>query len=166
MRTIRRATDGDIQAICELYAAARAFMRESGNRSQWVGGYPDRSDVERDLAAEALFVCVDENDVPQAAFFFTQGPDPTYATIAGEWADEGPYHVVHRIAARRGSGAGRECLAWACGQARSVRIDTHEDNRPMRHVLGLLGFVECGTIWLEDGSPRVAYQHVGVTASD
>ena len=160
MRTIRRATRRDTEALCALYEDARAFMRESGNPNQWTAGYPGVADIEDDLSAASLYVCVDEDDVPQAVFFFQEGPDVTYGRIEGAWADDGTYHVVHRIAAKRGTGAGKACLRWACEHARSVRIDTHEDNRPMRHVLRQLGFKECGTIWLKDGRPRIAYQFV------
>lgn len=159
-RSIRKATAHDVEAILSLYADARAFMRSVGNAGQWGDSYPGIDDVERDLAADALYACVDERNEVLAAFFFQEGPDPTYAVIEGAWTDEGPYHVMHRVAARAGSGAGRFAIAWATGQVRSVRIDTHEDNAPMRHVLSSLGFIECGTIHLADGSPRIAYQHI------
>lgn len=159
-RSIRKATARDTEAMLSLYANARAFMRSQGNASQWGDSYPGIDDIERDLAADALFACVDECDEVLAAFFFREGPDPTYAEIDGAWTDDGPYHVMHRVAARAGSGAGRFSIKWASRQVRSVRIDTHEDNRPMRHVLASLGFTECGTIHLADGSPRIAYQHV------
>ena len=116
------------------------------------------ADVERDLAQGSLFVCANNQQV-LAAFFCTSGPDPTYEHIDGAWLNDEPYVVVHRIAAREGSGAGRRCIAWACGQSNNVRIDTHEDNAPMRHVLTSLGFVECGVIICDNGTPRVAYQH-------
>jgi hypothetical protein len=159
-RHIRKATTRDVEAILSLYADARAFMRSQGNAGQWGDSYPGAGDVERDLAADALYACVDEEDEVLAAFFFLEGPDPTYAEIEGAWADDGPYHVMHRVAARAGSGAGRFSIAWATRQVRSVRIDTHEDNAPMRHVLSGLGFTACGTIHLADGSPRIAYQHI------
>ena len=100
-----------------------------------------------------------EDDEPQAVFFFQEGPDATYGRIEGAWTDEGTYHVVHRIAGREGAGAGRHCLEWAISQAQSLRIGTHEDNAPMRHVLAHLGFAHCGTIICDKGTPRVAYQH-------
>lgn len=40
----------------------------------------------------------------------------------------------------------------------NLKIDTHEDNKIMQHLLEKYGFLKCGTIWLEDGSPRIAYQ--------
>ena len=40
----------------------------------------------------------------------------------------------------------------------SIRIDTHEDNKPMRRFLEKCGFKFCGIIYLEDGSKRLAYE--------
>ena len=163
---IRKACERDIPQILSLYAAAREFMHQSGNPTQWPGNYPALEDVIDDMARNALFVYAQGSDV-LAVFFFACGRDRTYDHIDGAWLNDEPYAVVHRVASRRGSGAGRRCLAWACDQVSNLRIDTHENNAPMRHVLLGLGFVECGTIICEDGTPRIAYQHVadGPTSS-
>lgn len=163
MRLIRLATNADVPQILGLYESARAFMHRTGNPTQWPEGYPGPEDVLYDLKRSALHVCT-EGDEVIAVFFCAPGPDATYAHIDGSWLNDEPYSVVHRIAAREGSGAGRACIAWACEQSQNVRIDTHERNLPMRHVLKSLGFVECGTIICEDGTPRMTYHRS--TASD
>ena len=43
---------------------------------------------------------------------------------------------------------------------KNLRIDTHEDNIPMRSFLLKHGFVECGIIYLENGEERIAYHKV------
>ena len=45
-------------------------------------------------------------------------------------------------------------------RAKNLRIDTHADNAPMQHVLEKAGFARCGTIYCQDGSPRVAFHLV------
>lgn len=156
---IRLATQADVPQILRLYDAAHDFMRRTGNPTQWPDGYPGEEDVADDMARDALYVCVDDADESEvlAVFLFAPGPDPTYASIDGAWLNDEPYYVVHRIAAREGSGAGRASLAWACEHARNLRIDTHESNAPMRRALEGLGFVECGIIICDNGTPRVAY---------
>ena len=47
-------------------------------------------------------------------------------------------------------------------KVRSIRVDTHNDNILMRKVLDRLGFSLCGTIYLENGDPRIAYERVSV----
>ena len=41
-------------------------------------------------------------------------------------------------------------------------LDTHEANGPMRHKLEKNGFTYCGIIYVEDGTPRRAYQKVKI----
>ena len=43
---------------------------------------------------------------------------------------------------------------------RNLRIDTHNDNLTMQHIVAKAGFSYCGIIRLEDGDPRLAYQLV------
>ena len=72
-----------------------------------------------------------------------------------------PYGVVHRIAARAGSGAGKFAIDWAFHQCGHLRIDTHGDNLVMQKVLEGLGFTRCGIIYIEeDNDPRIAFEKV------
>lgn len=166
--TIRRATTEDLPAAHELYAAAREFMIEAGNPTQWAGGYPQDEMLRDDIAQGALWVALDKEG-PAAVFYFdTMDDDETYRKIDGAWLNNETYGVVHRIATRRGThGVGTACIEWAAQQANArgakggIRIDTHEDNTPMRNLLAKLGFTQTGTIWTYDGSPRIAFQRLG-----
>ena len=157
---IRKTTMDDIDAVCEIYAGARAFMREYGNTEQWKDGHPSLEIIEGDIRDGLSYVCVDGDDIA-AVFFYSADRDPTYAKIDGRWLNDEPYGVVHRIArSRRVKGAGGFCLEWCLGQCRNLRLDTHRDNAPMRRLLEKLGFTYCGIIWLENGDERMAYQKV------
>ena len=111
MGQIRRATTDDLEAVCSVYAAARAFMHANGNPTQWPGDYPGRVDAEKDLAADALWV-LDEGAGPVAIMSVLPGPEPTYARIEGKpWLNDEPYWVMHRLAvAASGHGAGTRML--------------------------------------------------------
>ena len=76
--------------------------------------------------------------------------------------DDSPYGVVHRITTdRKARGTATFCLNWAVRQAGGhLRIDTHEDNRPMRKLLEKLGFSRRGTVVVEDGTERIAFEKV------
>ena len=160
-RDIRRATEKDLDAVAAIYDAARAFMHAHGNPTQWPGDYPDLRDAEKDLEADALWV-LDEGAGPIAVMSVLPGPDPTYAVIEGDsWLNDDPYWVMHRLAvAQSGRGAGSRMLEWLCAEHSNVRADTHADNAPMRRTLEKCGFVRRGTIWVEDGTPRIAYHCV------
>ncbi|MBE6046792.1 MAG: N-acetyltransferase, partial [Clostridiales bacterium] len=51
------------------------------------------------------------------------------------------------------------CAANYCKSiSPNVRIDTHENNTTMQRQIEKAGFERCGIIYVEDGSPRIAYQ--------
>ncbi|MGM9537012.1 MAG: GNAT family N-acetyltransferase [Candidatus Onthomonas sp.] len=156
---IRHARPEDLPALLDCYAQARAFMAESGNPNQWKDSSPARSLIEGDIAGGTGYVA-EENGVLLAAFALLPGPDPTYAVIEeGAWSHEGSYGVIHRMACvRRGRGVGTACIRWCQSRYDCLRVDTHQDNRPMQGLLAKNGFVPCGVICLANGEPRIGYQ--------
>lgn len=161
--TIRKTTSADLDAVMEIYAYARAYMHESGNPNQWHGSHPPQVLIESDIKAGLSYVCEAENKVV-AVFYFNVEQEPTYSKIDGKWLNSEPYGVVHRIA--RGpdaKGAGAACLKWCQAQHPNIRIDTHRDNTAMLKLLGKLGYVYCGIIWLVNGDERLAFQWDAIT---
>ena len=68
--------------------------------------------------------------------------------------------IKHRVAGDGAAGGVfARCLAFCLGLCGNIRIDTHRDNRTMRHLIEKSGFARCGLIHVEDGSPRIAYQY-------
>ena len=156
--TIRKTTADDLETVCRIYADARAFMRESGNPNQWKDTNPTREMVERDIEAQKSYVCVRDGEIA-AVFYFCVEQDPTYSVISGQWLNDEPYGVIHRLArARDARGAGAFCIEWCFAQCGNVRADTHNDNAPMRNLFDKLGFTYCGIIWLANGEERLAFQ--------
>ena len=157
---IRKAKMEEMDQILDLYQAGRDFMRKTGNLTQWVNGYPSRELLQEDIEKGNLYVAEEGNGL-EAVFAFIPGKDPTYAKIEGAWLDDIPYWTIHRIVtSMRVRGLSGQIFAWCAERSGgSLRADTHEDNAPMRHVLEKFGFVYCGVIHLEDGSPRRAYQY-------
>lgn len=155
---IRLASCADLPRIEEIYAIGRAYMRQTGNMTQWIGGYPQRHLLEEDIAKKQLFVMENECGI-HGVFAFILGNDPTYGYIEGKWPNEKPYGTIHRIASD-GTVKGTVALArqYALGFIDELRIDTHHDNRTMQHVVEKNGFRYCGVIYLENGDPRMAYQ--------
>lgn len=156
---IRKAVLSDLPRLLEIYAQARAYMKASGNPNQWGDRNPPREVLERDIALEQLYVIQGEDGI-HGAFALIHGADPTYAIIDGGWLDDGPYGTIHRLAGDGTGGVFAAAVGYAKTQSASLRIDTHADNATMHHLLQKHGFVRCGTIWLENGDPRVAYQSV------
>lgn len=157
---IRKAAVRDLDTIMAVYDSARRFMRENGNLTQWVNGYPSRELVTEDIAAGRSYLCLDEEGEILAAFCFIVGDDPTYHVIReGRWKNDAPYGVIHRLGVcRHRTGAASFCINWCWEQHHNLRIDTHSDNLPMQRCVLRSGFTYCGIITLADGTDRMAYQ--------
>ena len=157
---IRKAVFEDLSALAGIYDYARAFMASTGNPDQWVNGYPSLDDLNHDIEEESLYVCEGKDRKIIAAFCFLPGPDPTYSLIKdGEWLNDLPYHVIHRLASDGSQkGIAQACLDWCFEQDSYIRVDTHKNNLIMQHILESYGFQRCGIIYAHDGTPRLAYQ--------
>ncbi len=158
---IRKAADADYCRIMEIYGIARAFMRENGNMTQWVNGYPYPEIVSKDIDDGNLYVVCSHGNAA-AVFGIFEGDDPTYAEIYdGRWASDSPYAAIHRVASD-GSlrGIMRLITEFAGRKYNHLRIDTHKDNIPMQKALASCGFVYRGIIYLADGAPRMAYDRL------
>ena len=156
---IRKTRLEDIPAADLIYKNAKDFMRERGNPTQWSGDYPNGNVARDDIDKEIGYVCEDEGEVV-AVFAFCIGDDPTYREIYdGRWLDDEPYAYIHRIAVKyHGRGIVDFCFSECFKLYPNLKIDTHEDNLPMQRVLVRNGFSHCGTIYVADGTPRMAFQ--------
>lgn len=158
---IRPAVPDDFEKILEIYAYAREQMRAAGNASQWGDDKPSPETVREDIEKNQAYVILHRGEIC-GVFAFIIGEDPTYRVIeAGAWPNEEPYGTLHRIA---GNGQVKGILAAAlsfCGdKINNIRIDTHDDNKIMLHLLEKYEFLRCGYIYVEDGSRRIAFQSI------
>jgi len=159
---IRKTTINDLDEVYDIYVFAREFMKQNGNPDQWGDMHPPRSLIEQDINEGKSYVCVDDNSQIVAVFYVCVEVDSTYAKIDGQWLNDEPYGVIHRIARgdNTAKGAGAFCINWCLEQYNNIRIDTHKDNVPMIKLLEKLDFTYCGIIWLPNGDERMAYQKI------
>ena len=155
---IRPAEFADLTRILEIYADAREFMRRTGNPNQWWDYHPAESILQDDIPKRQLYVCEQDGHIG-AVFAYIQGTDPTYLEIDGTgWLNYAPYGTIHRIAVSdRGHGLIAHIFDWALAQCPNLRIDTHQDNAPMRRALEKYGFTYCGIIHIFNGDERLAF---------
>ena len=154
---IRNATTNDLPEILALYAAARKFMRKTGNPNQWTVPFSEEL-LTADIQNERLFV-VERCEKVCGVFYFYIGEDPTYGYIDGNWIDPSPYGTIHRITgAEEEKGIFKEAFEFCKSKISHLRIDTHHDNMVMHNAVAKLGFVRSGIIHLANGSPRIAYE--------
>lgn len=163
---MEKAAFVDADTIAEIYAQARRSLAALGI-DQWQNGYPSAEVTSEDIEKGRLYVCRENGEILGVLALIADG-EPTYDKIYdGEWLTDGKYLAVHRIAVntafrRRGTASFMLSYAKAAAKAlgmRSVRIDTHEGNAPMRQTLCKNGFTYCGIIYLTDGDRRAAYEY-------
>ena len=158
--TIRKATSADLKDIMRLVKLARQIMCDNGNTTQWTNGYPSEETIKADIDSGTCYLVVNGNDAV-GSFVLKPGPDPTYNVIYdGQWKDEcRPYHVIHRItSAPSAHGIFSAIIGYCQKECDNIRIDTHEKNTIMRHLIMKYGFDYCGIIICSDGTDQLAYQ--------
>ncbi len=156
---IRKALPKDHSQIMNIYNIAKTFMRANGNHTQWQNGYPYPEIVAEDIENGELYVLENGDGAVHAVFGIFEGDDPTYANIEGSWTDSSPYAAIHRVASDGTSkGIFRQVFEFAAQKYSHLRIDTHEDNAPMQRAIISCGFEYRGIIYVEDGTPRRAYE--------
>jgi len=157
---IRRAETEEIDVIMRVFDAAKQFMRKTGNEKQWVDGYPSKEFILNNIRDHGLYVCLSDDGQIVGVFYFKIEADPTYAQIYdGEWLNDKPYGVVHRIASNgMQKRIGDACLQWCFEQCGNIRVDTHRDNTVMQNVLLRNDYRRCGIICVANGTERIAYQ--------
>ena len=156
---IRSASSEDLPRLMEIFDAARAYQISHGNATQWPEGYPSQQTVTQDILEEFCYV-LEEDERVVATFALIPGKEPTYQFIEnGRWISETPYCTIHRVASDgTGRGIGQMIMEWCLQRCQHIRIDTHRDNLVMRHLIEKNGFTYCGVIYVEDGTPRMAYE--------
>ena len=156
-KMIRKAELNEMPSILPLYEKARVYMRENGNPTQWKEGYPSETQLKQDIEEGNYYVIVDEGRI-LGGFSFIIGIEPTYREIDGAWLNHNPYGTIHRlVSGGLVKGIADMCIAFCAGLIDELRIDTHEDNHPMRKAIERNGFTYCGIIKVADGSPRLGF---------
>lgn len=155
---IRKSAITDIPLMHEVFAHARMFMAQTGNPNQWAETYPSEEQLHNDIDSGDSYVCIAHGTII-ATFVLRGGIDPTYNNIyEGNWLNEKPYATIHRIASLGvKKGIFTIVLKYAMQHYDTIRIDTHRDNRVMRHLLDQHGFQYCGIIHCWNGDERLAF---------
>lgn len=157
--TVRPAVMEEIPRILELIDNSRSIMRQNGNTTQWVG-YPGADMIGNDIQRGIGHVIVSQGTVV-GYFALLRTPEPTYSYIEdGRWLDDTtPYGTIHRLSCAPGvHGIARFAFAWSERQFPSIRVDTHLDNKIMLHLVQKLDYCRCGVVYMNDGTPREAFQ--------
>ena len=167
-RKFRKTEYADIPAVMELINQAKGYMKEQGI-DQWQNGYPNEGEIAMDIAKGYSYVMEENKKIIGTMAVLFDG-EPTYDKIyEGAWKTaEEPYAAIHRVAVDSGckgkgiAGAMIDEVVKMCRErgVRSIKNDTHRDNKSMQRMQAKNGFEYCGVIYLEDGAERIAFEKV------
>ena len=159
-----KAKPQDEAEIVHMIEQAQSWFAENGI-DQWQNGYPNAETIRADIAAgNGVVLRRSDGIVSYASLSFL--PEPTYAVIEGEGWREKSCAVLHRVVTKqscKGKGYAGELFAQCEAAARaagvkSLRVDTHRQNKPMQRALQKSGFLPRGVIYLASGAPRIAFE--------
>ncbi len=161
---LRLAHKEEAEICYQFIQDARSYHKSLGFE-QWHPEYPSLQTIINDIDHGIGFVLADDSDCPLGYCAIVMGQEPAYRVIDGAWKTNRPYAVVHRMAFgsnARGKGLSHtaiELIKSFCDQNQitAIRVDTQEENMPMRHILQREGFVYCGLVTF-DGGPKLAYE--------
>ena len=143
---IRPAIQADLERIEVIYAAARQFMCENGNPTQWRDGYPRRELLQEDIYLGRLYVAEAGNDLC-GVFMFTLGEDPTYGyMVGGTWRADTPYGTIHRIASEITGGEIPVVFARGNHDMRGIYAENIAEHTPTDNGRSYYTF-RLGSVW-------------------
>lgn len=148
----------DVESILAIVAQQRTYL-SSHNIPQWQSDYPSRETFLEDIKLHRLYCLRQDREV--IGFFALVYPDPCYEHIEGKWKDNSSYQAIHRLAIKdqyKGCGYANQTLDFLKNQYNHLRLDTHELNKVMNACALANGFTYQGVVYMEDGSPRNAYE--------
>ncbi|MDF7668224.1 MULTISPECIES: GNAT family N-acetyltransferase [unclassified Lactobacillus] len=154
---LRRATMADFDQIMMILKDGANQLAESGV-NQWQGEYPSPDQIKEDIENGWAYLAVSDDEETVGAISIVTGPDHAYDNLNGEWLMQTDnYVVIHRVAIRSkhaGHGYATKLLRAVIENIRdshpevdSIRIDTHEDNQAMQHLINKMGFKQVGTLY-------------------
>ncbi len=164
----RKTKTEDIIAVMRLIDQAKDYMKEQGI-DQWQNGYPNEAAIANDIAHDYSYVMEENGKIIGTMAVIFDG-EPTYEKIyEGAWRTvEEPYAAIHRVAVDADckgqgiAGAMIDEVEKMCRErgVRSLKNDTHRDNKSMQRMQAKNGFEYCGIIYLEDGAERIAFEKI------
>lgn len=139
-----------------------AILKDGANQlaergvDQWQGDYPSVDQIKKDIRNGWAYLAESDDQETVGAIAIVNGPDHVYDHLNGKWiCDTDKYVVIHRVAIKSehaGKGYATQLLRSVIEEVQghddveSIRIDTHEDNKAMQHLIVKMGFTRVGEL--------------------
>lgn len=168
---LRKTTKDDIEKVIQIIEDAKKQIKALGI-DQWQNGYPNREVIENDIKDEKSFVLEKDGNILGTVVVAFEKENSYENITEGQWLTDGYYFVIHRLAVDtnyKNNGIATKILELIEEKIKntsikSIKVDTHEGNIPMRKFLEKNEFIQCGVIYLENcqenDSKRIAYEKI------
>ncbi|MGL4990638.1 MAG: GNAT family N-acetyltransferase [Sarcina sp.] len=166
----RKANINDVDDIMQIIDDAKISLKNM-NIDQWQNGYPDCITIKEDILKSISYVFCDSSDKKNAIASVSFDGESTYDNIYnGQWLSTEKFLVIHRFATKndvKRNGIASTMMNYIkelaqLNNVKSIKIDTHKNNIPMRKFLEKNDFKYCGIILLNDGNERAAYEFLKI----
>lgn len=153
---LKQATMADYDQIMDILKDGANQLAERGVE-QWQGDYPSPDQIKEDIENGWAYLAISKDEETVGAISVVPAPDHSYDKLDGDWlVDTDKYVVIHRVAIHSnhaGKGYATKLLTEVITEIKqkrddivSIRIDTHEDNKAMQHLIDKMGFTRVGTL--------------------
>lgn len=153
---IKQAKMGDLNQIMEILRDGRNQLAEQGI-DQWQGDYPNEEHIKEDIEKGFAYLVQSDDDETVGALSIVEAPDHSYDELHGDWLiDTDKYVVIHRVAIHSnhaGKGYASQLFTSVIDyiknnrkDIKTIRIDTHVDNKIMQHLIAKNGFTKVGEL--------------------
>lgn len=163
----RLAREIDRIEIEKIYEDGSLKLKSLGI-NQWQGqDKPNLDNFKNLIANKNIYVLEDNNRVVSTVIIYDYDLDYE-KNLDGKWNSPKPYVALHRIGtleSERNKGYGRKIIEFAESYAKennfkSVRIDTHRENKSMQNLLKSMNYIYAGLVYLDGKNERLAFEKV------
>lgn len=169
---LKQAKMADFDKIIAILQDGANQLAESGVE-QWQGDYPSLDQIKQDIKMGWAYLAVSDDNQTVGAISIVPAPDHSYDLMDGKWLkDTQKYVVIHRVAIHSqhsGNGYATKLFTKVIDKIRddhpeieTIRIDTHEDNKPMQHLIDKMGFTRVGTLYGVYRKGEISYVYENV----
>lgn len=163
----RLAKEIDREGIEKIYEDGSLKLKSLGI-NQWQGqDKPNLDNFKELIENKNIFVLDDKEKVVSTVIIYDYDFDYE-KNLDGKWSSPKAYLALHRIgtlSSERNKGYGRKIIEFAESYAKennfkSVRIDTHRENKSMQNLLKSMNYVYVGLVYLDGKNERLAFEKV------
>lgn len=163
----RLAKEIDREKIEKIYEDGSLKLKSLGI-NQWQGNEkPDLNNFSNLNENNIIYILEDKEIIVSTLIIYDKDEDYEN-NLVGTWNSPKPYVALHRIATLSGArkkGYGRKIIEFAENYAKennfkSVRVDTHRENKSMQNLLNSMEYNYVGIVYLGGKRERFAYEKI------